>query len=74
MATENDPQDSPHDQSAELDQDAIRVRAYEISERGSSGTPHENWQQAVAELLAEREEGNQSEGAIAPPPSQRVGE
>jgi hypothetical protein len=74
MATEHDSQDTPADPTAELDKDAIRVRAYEISERGSAGTPHENWEQAVAELLAEREAGNEGERASAPPQSQRVGE
>jgi hypothetical protein len=74
MATERDPQDIPVDPSAGLDEDAIRVRAYEISERGSAGTPYENWQQAVAELLAEREAGNRGEDANPPSSSSRVGE
>jgi hypothetical protein len=74
MATEHDTQDTPSDPTAELDEDAIRVRAYEISERGSAGTPHENWQQAAAELLAEREAGNRGEDANAAAPRTRVGE
>jgi hypothetical protein len=66
MASEHDPKDSPADPSGGLDEDAIRVRAFEISERGSAGTPHENWEQAVAELLAER---GQAGEAPAHPPS-----
>ncbi|MGH2849704.1 MAG: DUF2934 domain-containing protein [Solirubrobacteraceae bacterium] len=72
MATENDSQDTASDPTAEFDEDAIRVRAYEISERGSAGTPHENWEQAVAELLAEREAGR-GEGANATAPSRPIG-
>jgi CHAD domain-containing protein len=36
-----------------LDQDAIRRRAYEISESESAGTADENWRRAERELLAD---------------------
>ena len=41
------------------DEEAIRARAYEISERGGGGTPQEHWEQAVEELRAERAAGHQ---------------
>ena len=35
------------------DEDAIRQRAWEISQRANGGTPEENWQLAAEELRAE---------------------
>ena len=40
-----------------LDEERIRVRAYEISESDDSGTPEENWVRAEQEL---REAGDAS--------------
>jgi hypothetical protein len=31
-------------------EDAIRLRAYEISQSADAGTPEENWERAVREL------------------------
>ena len=36
------------------DEETIRQRAYEISQRDDAGSAHENWQRAQAELEAER--------------------
>jgi hypothetical protein len=33
-------------------EDAIRTRAWEISQREDAGSPEENWQQAIDELRA----------------------
>jgi hypothetical protein len=33
-----------------LDDEAIRERAYEISQRPDAGTPEENWERAIEEL------------------------
>jgi len=38
-----------------LGEEAIRVRAYEISRRDNPGSPEENWEQAIVELRAERQ-------------------
>ena len=37
-----------------LDDEAIRVRAYDISQRADGGSPEENWKRARAELLDEQ--------------------
>ena len=48
VATEGDPlADHP-------DEEAVRSRAYEISQRDDAGSPEENWQRAIEELQAER--------------------
>jgi hypothetical protein len=57
MALENDDQAGGNPAADELDEDAIRARAYEISERGEGGSPEENWDRAVAELRAEHAAG-----------------
>jgi hypothetical protein len=38
---------------AELDEEAIAGRAYEISQRADGGSPEENWARAREELLNE---------------------
>lgn len=38
-----------------VDEEGIRLRAYEISQREDAGTPEENWHRAIAELQAESE-------------------
>ena len=43
--------------------EAIRRRAYEISEGPDAGTPEENWERAVREILGE---SPQDEGQTAP--------
>jgi hypothetical protein len=37
-----------------LDDEAIRVRAYDISQRADGGSPEENWKRAREELLDEQ--------------------
>jgi hypothetical protein len=50
MATENNTSpDTPANDESALE-DAIRLRAYEISQSGDSGTPEENWVRAEREL------------------------
>jgi hypothetical protein len=41
------------EEAAQLDEEAIRARAYEISLRADGGTPEENWRRAREELLDE---------------------
>jgi hypothetical protein len=41
--------------SAAADEDAIRMRAWEISRREDAGSPEENWQRAIDALRAEGE-------------------
>jgi hypothetical protein len=55
MTQDTDQEGNPagHDEPP-LSDDAIRRRAYEISERSDAGLPEENWDRAVAELQAER--------------------
>ena len=36
------------------DDEAIRERAYEISQRPDAGTPEENWARAIEELRGEQ--------------------
>lgn len=38
-----------------VDEEGVRLRAYEISQRPDAGTPEENWHRAIAELEAESE-------------------
>src|SRR5581483_5094850 len=38
----------------DLEEEAIRDRAYELSLNGSAGSPEENWERAQSELLAQR--------------------
>jgi hypothetical protein len=40
--------------ASELDIEAIRARAYEISQRPGAGSPEENWHRAVEELNSEQ--------------------
>ena len=40
---------------SDIDQEACRERAHEISQSELAGTPEENWLRAEAELLAERD-------------------
>jgi len=37
-----------------MDEDAVRLRAHEISQRPDAGSPEENWLRAVDELRSER--------------------
>jgi hypothetical protein len=41
------------DEPVQLEEQAIRERAYEISLRADGGTPEENWRRAREELLDE---------------------
>ena len=36
-----------------VDEDAIRARAYEISQQEDAGTPEENWERAEREVRGE---------------------
>ncbi len=47
--TKNTSKDTPASDESALE-DAIRLRAYEISQSGDSGTPEENWVRAEREL------------------------
>lgn len=51
------------DEQFEPDEEAIRQRAYEISQRADGGSPEENWKRAKEELRdewwAEREQTRQ---------------
>lgn len=49
-----DQQDAVVD-GAQPDEEAIRDRAYEISQRPDAGSPEDNWDRAIAELRAEQE-------------------
>jgi hypothetical protein len=40
-------------QTEELDEEAIRLRAYQISQGEDAGSPDENWERAVSELSAD---------------------
>ena len=48
-----DQRDETEDEAADsrLDEEALRQRAYEISESDDGGTPEENWLRAENELL-----------------------
>ena len=48
-----DQRDETEDEGADsrLDEEALRQRAYEISESDDGGTPEENWLRAENELL-----------------------
>jgi hypothetical protein len=45
--------DEPEPEHDSLEQ-ATRLRAYEISQSGESGTPEENWERATRELGLEK--------------------
>jgi hypothetical protein len=47
--------DAPAARPEQADDEAVRVRAYEISQRPDAGTPDENWDRAAAELGVERD-------------------
>ena len=53
---------SEHEGGHGIDEEEIRRRAYEISQRPEAGGRDENWHQAVEELLRERESGERSGG------------
>ena len=42
------------------EEEAIRQRAYEISQREDAGSPEENWRRAKAELRGAREAGGET--------------
>jgi hypothetical protein len=55
------------EEPAQLDEEAIRQRAYEISQRADGGSPEENWRRAREELLDEQwaaENGRGDVGAV----------
>jgi hypothetical protein len=41
------------DERRDPDEDAIKQRAYEISQRANGGSPEENWRRAIEELRDE---------------------
>ena len=41
--------------AAGVDEDAVRARAYEISQGPDAGTPEENWHRAMAELRSKED-------------------
>ena len=54
MTQDIDREDAPAATDDQPDDDVIRARAYEISQRADAGTPEANWDRAAAELRAER--------------------
>jgi hypothetical protein len=42
------------EEPAQLDEEAVRQRAFEISQRADGGSPEENWRRAREELLDEQ--------------------
>jgi len=55
MTQDTDQEDNQTAHDEPLDDDAIRLRAYEISERSDAGSPQENWDRAAPQLRAERQ-------------------
>jgi hypothetical protein len=62
MAEQAHPQGIAEGEGDELDEETIRSRAYEISQRAESGSKDENWHRAAEELRAERD-GTPAENA-----------
>ena len=50
-------EDALEGETIELDEQAVRDRAWEISQRPDAGTPEENWRRAQQELRQERQSG-----------------
>jgi hypothetical protein len=56
------------DDPLEPDEEAIRRRAYEISQRANGGSPEENWARAKEELRDEAwQRAHEPRGRSAPP-------
>lgn len=41
-------------ESVGADEEAVRARAYEISQEPDAGSPEENWHRAIAELRSQQ--------------------